>query len=61
MRAFWGKGRRKAAARPVARGTAWSRFLDHAMDCPGCRAGERCDFGDQLHRAVREAVTAAAP
>lgn len=40
--------------------TAWSRFLDHAVDCADCRSGERCPAGEQLHRAVRDEVRARA-
>lgn len=60
MRAFWKKAQRKAATRPT-RPTAWSRFLDHAVDCADCRTGERCALGNQLHQAVKAALAASAP
>ncbi|MEU1805010.1 hypothetical protein, partial [Streptomyces sp. NPDC019937] len=41
--------------------TPWGRFLDHAVGCTDCRAGQRCAAGDGLHHAVREAVAAATP
>ncbi|QKV94204.1 hypothetical protein HUT19_22580 [Streptomyces sp. NA02950] len=41
--------------------TPWGRFLDHAMGCADCRAGQRCATGHRLLHAVREALTAAAP
>ncbi|MFI0819648.1 hypothetical protein ACH4TX_26230 [Streptomyces sp. NPDC021098] len=48
--------------RPAQPGpTPWGRFLDHAVDCADCRAGQRCPAGDRLHHAVRVAVAAAAP
>lgn len=41
--------------------TPWGRFLDHAMGCADCRAGQRCAAGNGLHHAVREALAAVAP
>ncbi|EFL26490.1 hypothetical protein SSOG_06204 [Streptomyces himastatinicus ATCC 53653] len=48
--------------RPAApESTPWGRFLDHAVGCLDCRAGQRCPVGNGLHHAVREALTATAP
>ena len=42
--------------RPAApEATFWGRFLDHAVDCAHCRAGQRCAAGNGLRHAVREA------
>ncbi|MFD7499465.1 hypothetical protein [Streptomyces sp. NPDC059850] len=40
---------------PEPESTAWSQFLDHAMDCADCRDGHRCTAGNDLHDAVRAA------
>ncbi|MGR3933719.1 hypothetical protein [Streptomyces sp. BRA346] len=61
MKAFWRKLHREPAAVVRVRPTAWSRFLDHAMDCPDCGGGDRCGYGDRLHRAVRAALDTSAP
>ncbi|MFD7505133.1 hypothetical protein [Streptomyces sp. NPDC059850] len=60
MRAFRRERRREPAAVVHVRPTVWSRFLDHVMACPDCRGGERCEYGDRLHRAVRAALDTSA-
>lgn len=41
--------------------TPWAQFLDHAGDCLGCRSGQRCAAGEDLHDAVRREARAATP